>query len=401
MAGGDFETNRLAGEQLENAARAMSDGEKKDLFARVEAFAQDVRGERVALVSALKLFGALAEPRCRKRLFPLLAREQAHAVRTHALGALLQSLRGEKLAGAEIDTLLALLDEDDEAGLLRPAVALLEGQAFERKHLDRLETLADSPQGVVKRFAVHTLGSFDSGAVVKKLIGFLGDASYARRSEAAATLKKTAAARPLLMKELLACDDERQAWNLAEVVLAHDRSWRKDVREELWKRLAAAVDEREDRLYSPFLHVLREIEGEELGSRLREAGEQRRKKKKYSLAARWLGLLAEAPGFDDEAKLSLAVCELKAHRRVLSATVRRHDAALELLRALAATPMPLAERLRKDRSLEPEELFYVGFTFAEGTPDERSLARELLGHLATKAGRTKVGKAARNKLALL
>src|SRR5262249_34563299 len=157
---------------------------------------------------------------------------------------------------------------------------------------------------------------------------------YARRSEAASTLKRTPGARQPLMKELLASEDERDAWNLAEVVLAHDRGWRKDVREDLWRRLVEAVDEREDRLYSPFLHVLREIDTPDLGARIRDAAEQRRKKKKYPLAARWLQLLADTPELDDDAKLTLAVCDLKTHRRVLDAKVRRHDAALELLRGL-------------------------------------------------------------------
>lgn len=401
MAGGDFDTNRLAGDQLEAAIRAMSDAEKKAFYTRVEAFAAQVDGERVPLVSALKLYGALGEPRCRKKLFAMLSRQRPHPVRTHALAALLQCLRGAELPAAEIEALLALLDEDDEAGLLRPAVALLEGQRFERRHLDRLQKLAESPQGVVKRFAVHTLGSFDSGAVVKTLIGYLGDASYARRSEAMATLKKTPAARAALMKELLACDDERQAWTLAEAVLAHDRSWRKDVRDELWKRFAAALDERDDRLYSPYFQVLREVDGAEVLARVRDAGEQRFKKKKYPLAVRWLALLRDTPAFDDEAKLSLAVCELKSHKHALASAVRRHDAALELLRELAATAMPLAERLRKERSLEPEDLFYVGFNFAEGSIDQRALARDLMQHLVAKFGRTKVGKAAKNKLQLL
>jgi hypothetical protein len=67
---------------------------------------------------------------------------------------------------------------------------------------------------------------------------------------------------------------------------------------------------------------------------------------------------------------------------------------------LAASAFPLAERLRKERVLGPDELFYVGFNLAEGHPEGRAVARELLQLLASKYGRTKVGKAAKNKLAL-
>jgi len=86
--------------------------------------------------------------------------------------------------------------------------------------------------------------------------------------------------------------------------------------------------------------------------------------------------------------------------------VRRHDPALELLRELAPTSFPTGDRLRKERALTPEDLFYVAFNFAEGGGgasgrEERAVASELLTHLAAKHGRTKVGKAAKNKLRLL
>ena len=48
----------------------------------------------------------------------------------------------------------------------------------------------------------------------------------------------------------------------------------------------------------------------------------------------------------------------------------------------------------------PEELYYVAFNLAEER-DSRPLARELLEHLGSKYGRTKVGKAAKNKLRLV
>ncbi|MFN8643046.1 MAG: hypothetical protein U0802_15850 [Candidatus Binatia bacterium] len=119
-------------------------------------------------------------------------------------------LRGKPLGKQEIDALLPLLDHDDEvASSARPR--LLEDQSFDRGYLARLNQLAESPQPIVKRFAVGTLGGFESGGVVKTLIGYLTDDSYARRDQAIATLKTLPAARLPLMKEPLACEDERKA----------------------------------------------------------------------------------------------------------------------------------------------------------------------------------------------
>lgn len=71
------------------------------------------------------------------------------------------------------------------------------------------------------------------------------------------------------------------------------------------------------------------------------------------------------------------------------------------MRQLAPTAFPLAERLRRERGLTPEDLYYVAFALAEGRGEERAIARDLLEHLGTKHARTKVGKAARNKLRLV
>ena len=61
--------------------------------------------------------------------------------------------------------------------------------------------------------------------------------------------------------------------------------------------------------------------------------------------------------------------------------MRRHDAAVETFRALGDSAFPLAERLRRERALEPEELYYVAFNLAEERGESRAVARELLEHL--------------------
>lgn len=401
MAEGDFDANRLAGEAVEAGIRGLDGAGRRQFFARVDAFATAVKEHRVALVSALRLFGALGDPRCRRRLFPLLRSEHPHAVRTHALGALVRCLRGATLSAAEIAALLALLDEEDEAGIVRPAISLIEEQQLGRAYLAQLQRLAESPRAVVKRFAVHALAGFDSGAVIKTLIGYLTDASFARRNEAAAGLKRRPEARQAVLKELLASDDERPAWTLADILLAHDRNWRAEVRGQLWARCVSAFEGRGDRLYSPFLHVLRQLDEPEALARVRDRGETLRRKKQYGLAARWLGLLRETPAFDDEVQFAMAVAEVSSRKRVLPGTVRRHDAALELLHQLAGGAFPLGARLRKERALTPDALLYIGFHLAEGTEADRAAAREVLAHLAARSGRTRAGKAAKNKLRLL
>ncbi len=401
MAGEDFDTNRAACDAVIETVPTLEPRTRSDLFARAEALAGDGKAPRTALVAAAKLFGALAEPKARKRLFAMLDRAQPQAVRTHALAALQQCLRGQTLSATEIERLLPLLDEDDELGILRPTIHLLEEQSLDRSYLPQLNRLAESPQPPVKRFAVQKLGTFESGGVIKTLIGYLTDDSYARRDQATSSLKKMPAARAALMKEFLGCDEERRAWALADILLAHDRDWKRSILDDLWEKLADALDERTDRLYTAYFHFLNGLDPDFLPTRIRQQAERLRKGKDFSGVAKWLGLLKDSPALDAEARYLLAVAELKAHPRTVSGAPRHHDLALELLRGLAASTFPLAERLRKERVLDVDELFYVGFNLAEGDRDEKAAARELLQVITDKHGRTKIGKAAKNKLRLL
>jgi HEAT repeat protein len=397
----DFDTSRAACDALVATIPELTPKGRDDLLDRTTELAAKAKGRRTALVAAAKLFGALANPKARRALFAMLGEREPHVVRTHALGALVQCLRGQKLGETEIRALLPLLGGNDEQGVLRPTVRLLEDQDLDRAYLAELNRLAESAQPVVKRFAVQKLGGFESAGVVKTLIGYLADDSYARRDQAASSLKALPAARAALMKELLACDDERLAWTLGEILLTHDRAWKRDVVDGLWKRLETAIEKREDRLFSPYFHFLSAIDGEKLAGRIRERADRLRKGKKFAPSARWLALLKDSPAFDAEAQFAFALADLKAHRHKMGGVVRRHDAALETFRRLAPTPFPLAERLRRERLVTPEELYVVAFQLAESRGEERAVARELLEHLADKVGRTNVGKAARNKLRLL
>lgn len=401
MGSEDFEVNRAACDAVIAALPRAAARLRADVFARADSLAGSPKAPRTALVAAAKILGGVGDAKARKRLFTMLQPQQPPAVRTHALGAATNCLRGQKLTPKEIETLLSLLDNDDENGILRPAVRLLEDQNLDRTYLGPLNRLAESPQPLVKRFAVQKLGAFDSGSVVKSLIGYLTDDSYARRDQAATSLKGLPAARAALMKELLACDDERKAWTLADILLAHDRGWKGAARTALLKRLDQTLAKRDDRLYTAYFHFLNALDPEATAAHVRDRAEQTRKKREFQTSVKWLTLLKGTAAFDAETQYLAALAELQAHKHSLAAPARRHDSALELLRELIRSPFPAIERLRKERTLAPEVLFYVAFNLAEGSRDDKDNARELMEHLTVKYGRTKVGKSAKNKLRLL
>jgi len=110
--------------------------------------------------------------------------------------------------------------------------------------------------------------------------------------------------------------------------------------------------------------------------------------------------LKEFAEIEPENKFHLAVAQLKLHSHTLAS--HRHHPAVELLADLYRnSAYPLFEALRKEKSLDPEEVFSLGFNFVERPGDERSLGKDLLEHIASKFPRNKIGKSAKNKLKLL
>ncbi len=117
-------------------------------------------------------------------------------------------------------------------------------------------------------------------------------------------------------------------------------------------------------------------------------------------AGRLRQILRELPIATDEDAYQLALALVKTRRRGLDAPFRRPAPALDVLAALDERRFPTSTRLKRERALEPEELYAIGFALAETTGAAQRLGEELLEHLAKHQPRSRVGKSARNKLAL-
>jgi HEAT repeat protein len=400
---GDIEVNKAACDLVTAALREMGEKEQEDLYAEVEALAAvlDEQEQRTALISAIRLLGQLGRPQARKWLFGFVAADHHHSVRFHALVALLHCLRGQELHKGELARLLPLLEEAEFSDTVRLTLELLESHPLPEEYQPVLSRLLASPHMAVQKFALRKMGEFDSPAVVRTLVQELGDPDYARRDAAARSLRKIPVARTALSKEFLACDDPSKAWAIAEILPTYEGKWRRDTLDGIWERLQAAT-EAEDRIQGAYLHFLKTVDADYVYARLAGRGSQLKKTKKYKEAIRFLSPLKEFPAFSAEDKFVLAIAQLKLHTHEVVPTARRHDPALDLLVDLyRSSAFPLLEALRKEKGLEPQDLFYLGFSFAEGSAEERALGEAILGFLADRYPRTKIGKSAKNKLKLL
>jgi HEAT repeat protein len=400
LRAGTDEFNRAVCDLMTPMIREMDAKERDALYDELEAFAPslDVKQQRPAVISAIRLFGHLGRPQARRWLCKFLGAEQHPSLRSHALVALLRCLREQELRKDEYAKLFSLLEEAEFSEVTRLALELLDAHELPADSRPLLSRLLESPYADVQKFALRKMGDVGSPASVRTLVEQLGDPDYRRRDVAARALRKIPEARSALIKEFLACDDASKAWSIAELLPSFDGKWRQEVLESLWKRLQAAVGA-EDRIQNAFLNVLKQADGNYVYEQLAAQGVRLIKAKKYKEAVAFLTPLQEFSEFKPEHRFHLALAQLKLHSPTVAS--HRQHRAVELLSDLCRnSAYPLFQALKKEKSLAPEDLFSLGFSLVERSGEERNLGRDLLEHLASRFPRNKVGKSAKNKLKL-
>jgi HEAT repeat protein len=400
LAGAD-EFNKSVCDLMIPVIRDMEIKEQERFYDEVEAFALklDVNQQRAAAISAVRLLGQLGRPQARRWLFKLIGAEHQPSLRTHALVALLRCLREQDLRKDELAKLIALLEEPEFTEISRLALELLDAHPLPEDSRPLLSRLLESRHEAVQKLALRKMADFATPATVRTLIEQLGDPDYRRREVAARSLHKIPEARAALIKELIACHDPSKAWSIAELLPAYDGKWRQDTLEALWKRLEGAIVA-EDRIQTAFLHVLKQASTEYVYQQLAAQAGKLIKAKRYREAVAFLAPLKEFPEFKPEDKFRFALAQLKSRSHAVAS--HRQQPAVDLLGDLYRnSAYPLFETMRKEKSLTPDDLFYVGFSLVERSGGERNLGKDLLEHLASSFPRNKIGKSSKNKLKLL
>jgi HEAT repeat protein len=401
LLSGSDELNKTICDLLTPVVREMEGKEQDGFFAEVEDFAGDldVKQQRAAAVSAIRLLGLLGRPQARRWLFKHIAAEHAPIIRSHALVALLRCLREQDIHKDEYAKLFPLLEETEYSESTRLALELLDGHDLPDDSRALLSKLMQSAHPEVQKFALRKMGEVGTPATVRTLVEQLGDPDYRRRDVAASSLRKIPEARTALIKELLVCEDPSKAWSIVELLPSFEGKWRQDTVDALWKRLQKAIDN-EERIQAAFLHALKQADVEFVYEKLAEQGARLVKGKKYKEAAPFLTALKDFTEFKPEDKFRLALAQLKLHAHTV-ASHRQHPGVDLLIDLYRNSAYPLFETLRKEKTFTPEEFFALGFSLAERPGEERNLGKDLLEHVAEKSPRTKIGKNAKNKLKLL
>jgi hypothetical protein len=200
------------------------------------------------------------------------------------------------------------------------------------------------------------------------------------------------------VEALLEAESPDHAWLLARAQEPYLRDYEPALRKRLLTR-ACAYLEQGDRRADALLSVLRAADAPGLRDALEDRAQALCKKKKYETAMLFLRLLGRDPACGAAIRMELAACGLKLSAHDLSAEARAADPCLNAFANLVHTfPGELVEFLRKAKWLEPADLFYLGFHFAEKEKQEKQFGGQMLALVIERAKKSKIGKDAKSKL---
>ncbi len=359
------------------------------------------RGKKAELSAAsetamVRLLAALNDPDAEELFWERTQPGHPPELRAAALQAL-----GKPAAAPPKDRLKRLLAcaADGDFRVAAPALMMLQAATVRPQTAAEWLTLLDAPDAAVRRLGLDKVGDLDTPAVAAALLRQVDHPDPGLRREALARLTRLDQGRKALLAELGAAESVDRIWVLARALAPFAREQGQKLVGPLLPRAQAYV-EAGDRRADPLLFLLREADAEGLRDSLYERAIALRKKKSYDKALAYLRLLGRDPSCGPAIRLELAACALKVSQHDLAAEARGQDLALQqfagLVHSGAEELLPFVE---KAKWLEPEDLFYLGFHFAEQPQrQEREFGGKVLELVVRRSPRGKLAKDAKSKL---
>ncbi len=400
LASSDAEAAKAAALAVRNQIKHADGNKRRSYLAEIERFLEAQKkkgGSPGAIAAAVKILGYLEDEKTTPTLLAYAGDEKQHAsVRQEAIIAFRFALQADKPSAKVVDVLVKAAEAQDRT-LAQTALHTLGSLKIGDDTAKRLEKLALHPDVDRARFVLEMLSRMpgtEAPRVLTKVLVTTKDRRYAEPAANGLTGKEEAV--PALAKALLEAEDPDRAWLLRNVL----RPTAKKVSPALRKQILEAATERlgtGERGWEALLDVARDADPDGTATALRALAEKLRKGKKEDRARSVFQILCKSDRATDEDRYALASLELAKSTRDTRPASRSGDESLRLFSALLRNGFDLARALKKDRAMDLEHLYYVGFHFTEL---DHPVGEELLEEVVKKGGRAKVAKMAKNKLAL-
>lgn len=359
-----------------------------------EAIAKDDKlGLTVVALLAATPSEAAASP-----LLDVATRDASVEVRSAAVEALRGAVQGRKPSQRLFGALLELLERGDTPkALLSPLTDTLGVLDVPLALEPRVRKLLSAEETTVRRWALRALGRLDSAPAAKALAEVVATGDATDREIALEAALATATGKTALAKRLGKVTDAERA----EVIAAGLRPHMDSLPQSTLHNLEEATLEASPEVAGVVMNLFKAT-GKKFGGKahdnLLEKGLRLKADRRYADAADIFKQMA-AGSDDPEARFQLAVCELMSSKRKVTRGGTNRDPCLHTLSGLQkARDFPLVERLGKEADIGEEELYYLGFSLAEGDEQEQGLGGDILMLIAESDSDSKLQRMAKNKL---
>lgn len=345
----------------------------------------------------INLWAALEHEAAAEGLCAIAATPTEDAVRIRALEVLRTVVRARRQGTKVFAALLPLLEaRDTPPSLHGPLSDALAGFDLPMNLERQVRGLLKSELTPIRRWAVRALGGLDSAPAARAVaeVAERGDATD--RQVALEVIVTTAAGRIALAKQLTKMSDGSRAQAAASALREHLSALPKSTIDALGE---AAVEAPED-VGQVIIALLKQggIDSGRAHDSLFDRAMALKEEAAYAEAAALLRRISQGAQATPEVRFQLGLCELMVSRRKISRGPNR-DPCLSTFHSLSrARDFRLVDRLRAEALVGDEELYYLGFSLAEGGEDTQGLGGDLLLLVAESSSDARLNRMAKNKL---
>jgi len=367
------------------------------------------------LGSLLRLIGYLARPSTQSLLLKYADADEPRPIRLAAIAGLRRIVASSEAKGTEkvIEMLIDYANGEDLA-VAQSSVDTLRGARIPESLAKQFAALAKSKNVAAQKLAMERLPAGGGASAVKALVEALGGDDPTARDAAGRGLAKAPESVLPVTRALLATADEQIARRYAGVLRAHRGHISNQAIEELVERVRELMDKHLKGKATADQLVLERVLAEliadvapskhvellfERAKRLRKAGKPVEAFGSLKPLLRSRADLDAA--IDDDQRFFLAQLSLEAAGEGVLRSMSANDPVFEQFARLAAKGYPVAKNLAKNDDVTDEQLYALGFRLIEsGDASNEELGAELLQGIIDERPRSKLAKAAKNKLKL-
>jgi HEAT repeat protein len=358
-----------------------------------------VGGKKAKLSAAseagvMRLAGLLDDKRAAPLLWDRVLPPHPTDARVNALQALGKWVT--KPSKDELDILFRCAGEPDFR-IVAPALTILDRLPVNEKLAADWKKLLRAPDIATRRVAMNKIGGRDDKEVIGALLDQVRHPDQNYRRDVFEHLGKTERGREALGAMLKEAPTSDEAWTLAKVLVPFAQKSPKAWMNELFP-VASTYVEKGDQRANAVLFVLRESDNPGLRDRLDKRAAALAKKKDYETANQIYLLLARDPAIGFPIRLAIATNGLVVSKKALDETSRTRDPALHHFGIVAVDEQAKVLAHLKKAQVDADDLYYLGFHFAESTGALRDFGAAVLELLLKRFPRSKATPSAKNKL---